>query len=454
MQRQLDNNERNEPRHAATLARSVVLIAAALVAFAITPLVLTAEAQQRVERRSIIDMLFGPRQQPNFPPPPQRAQPQRQQAPQSRPRQRSSQQPSRSAPRRQQASTPAAPPAVEKSEDASTILVVGDFMASGLAEGLEATFAENPDIVVERDTNGSSGLVRDDFYDWHAALPGLIDESEPEIVVVMLGSNDRQQMRVDGQTADVRSEAWSGEYARRVEELAKIVTDREIGLVWVGAPAFQSPRMSADILAFNDIYRERIDAASGSFVDIWDGFVDESGAFIFTGSDVQGQQVRLRGSDGINMTAAGKQKLAFYAEKPIRRILDERNGDGQDTLAALPRGSETAPPQAVVPQLVTRTPPMRITDPAFDGGEQLLGGDREPYDPALKSPRDELVETGTVAPAPVGRADNFRWPPKQSETGDADVTGAPSPAGQNVGDTAPSGERAAAPTTAPPDQSL
>ncbi len=48
---------------------------------------------------------------------------------------------------------------------------------------------------------------------------------------------------------------------------------------------------------------------------------DENGKFVISGSDINGQQVRLRGSDGINFTKAGKRKLAFYVEKEIRRVL-------------------------------------------------------------------------------------------------------------------------------------
>jgi hypothetical protein len=45
------------------------------------------------------------------------------------------------------------------------------------------------------------------------------------------------------------------------------------------------------------------------------GLSMRNGKFIFTGSDINGQQVRLRGSDGINVTRAGKRKIAFLHEK-------------------------------------------------------------------------------------------------------------------------------------------
>lgn len=377
-----------------------------------------AVAQERVERRSIIDMLFGPSPRQAVQQPPPQAAPDRPQAPAAQPRRSGSGQSSGSARR---ASAPPPPPAVEKAEDAARILVIGDFMASGLAEGLQAAFAENPDVVVTPRANGSSGLVRDDYYDWPGSLPAMLDELEPDITVIMLGSNDRQQLRVEQRNVDVHSEAWKAEYARRVRALAAIVAEKSVPLIWVGAPAFQSPRMSADILEINTIYRDQMTQAGGEFVDIWDGFVDESGAFVFTGSDIQGQQVRLRGSDGINMTAAGKRKLAFYAEKPIRRYLEAGEAIGADPLLSglLPADAlaEDADEES---RRIVRTPPIAINDPAFDGGDALLGAQPSPVSAVMNSPREALVEEGLSAKAPFGRADYFRWPRQKPEEDDPD----------------------------------
>lgn len=394
----------------------VLAAAALLLLMALAPLPLAvdeAEAQQRVQHRSIMEMLFGPRREAPTPPPPQRYEPRRQVPQRAAPRR--SQPPSRGGGSRQVATPPE--PTVEKNPDAAKVLVVGDFMASGLADGLEEAFAESSNVVILEETNGSSGLVRDDFYDWQAELPGILEQTDPDIVAVMLGSNDRQQLRVDGAAADVRTDAWNAEYARRVDGLAAIVTERDLPLIWVGAPAFESSRMSADILAINEIYRDRVTEANGTFVDIWDGFVDENGAFIFTGSDVEGQQVRLRGSDGINMTAAGKRKMAFYAERPIRRLLEEMIGVFPGGVASLPDSADQGDPLRrvrVKPKLVTRTPPMLINDPAFDGGTVLLGGEA-PEPGELRSPRDRLVEDGLASAAPYGRADYFKWPPEKPE---------------------------------------
>ena len=50
-------------------------------------------------------------------------------------------------------------------------------------------------------------------------------------------------------------------------------------------------------------YGPPVEAVGGEFVDIWDGFVSENGDFIVSGSDVNGQQVRLRTSDGVAVPA-------------------------------------------------------------------------------------------------------------------------------------------------------
>jgi hypothetical protein len=113
--------------------------------------------------------------------------------------------------------------------------------------------------------------------------------------------------------------------------------------------------------------------------------------------------VRLRGSDGINFTKAGKRKLAFYVEKEIRRLLgDAAAGPGlQSDLKDL---VVTAPPADDAE--ITKTQPISLADPALDGGTALLGGS------ALKgngkSLRDKLVEKGETANAPLGRVDDFR----------------------------------------------
>ncbi|ESX13533.1 DUF459 domain-containing protein [Mesorhizobium sp. M1060] len=308
-------------------------------------------------------------------------------------------------------------PIVEKTPDARVVLVIGDFMANGLAEGLETAFADNANVRIVERANGSSGFVRDDVYNWPEQVKSLVETEKPSVVVVMLGSNDRQQMRVNDVREQPRSENWTKEYERRTEALGKALAATKVPYLWVGMPAFKTPKMTSDMLAFNDIYHSAAEKNGGEFVDVWDGFVDENGAFVSTGPDINGQAVRLRSDDGINVSKAGKRKLAFYTEKPLAKILGLA-APGSVVTAAAPAGAPVeAPSLPAAPIVVDRTVPMLLNDPALDGGTELLGAAAAPKaNPDL--PGEKLILEGKAPEASPGRADDFSWPPKAAAATD------------------------------------
>lgn len=312
------------------------------------------------------------------------------------------------------------PEAVDKQENARVILVVGDFLADGLAEGLVTAYAQSPGIRIVSITSGSSGLVRDDYYDWPAAIGPIIEEQKPSLVIVMVGSNDRQQLLVEGSREKVRSAKWTEEYGARAGRLVKEIRDPGLPLFWVGLPSFKSSSMSNDMLAFNDVFRGVVEGAGGQFIDIWDGFVDENGAFSSVGPDMNGQRVRLRGSDGINLTRDGKRKVAFYVERPLNRLLGSAAGAGVASL-----GLEPLTPLDIAPEEIpeiTRTSPVALGGAELDGGDSLLGAAGTQLRREPRTPGEKLSMEGIAPPPREGRADNFSAPPY------AAVPGAPTDA--------------------------
>jgi hypothetical protein len=294
--------------------------------------------------------------------------------------------------------------AVEKVENARVVLVVGDFLGSGLAEGLMDAYVESPGVRVIDRTRGSSGFVRGDYFNWPTEISPMLDAEKPAAVLVMIGSNDRQQMSVGGSREEKRTEAWTKEYETRATAFATAVREKNIPLIWVGMPAFKSSSLTSDMLAFNDIYRRVAENVKGEFVDIWDGFVDESGAFVMSGPDMNGQPVKLRSSDGINVTKAGKRKLAFYVEKPLSKILGDAVLPNGGTL-----GTQQLPDVTLQPgskPATDRTVPVSLTDPEIDGGSELLGLKVTPKGKP-GTPVERLTIEGIAADAAPGRADDF-----------------------------------------------
>lgn len=302
---------------------------------------------------------------------------------------------------------------VQKLETARRVLVIGDFMASSIGDGLLDVFAGEPGIVIDQKTDGASGLVRNDHRNWSAELPGLLDTIKPVAVVAALGSNDRQRMLIDGTREEFHTAKWTTEYERRIADLTSIATRRQIPVFWVGAPPFQSPSLTADIVTINLMLRRQVEAAGGTFIDIWEGFIDADGKFTATGSGVDGQQARLRGSDGVSLTKAGRAKAAFYVEKPLRRILGDTTAPAAtDPAMANYTLPDLTMPSAPMPTVITRTEPLGMTDPTLDGGNVLAAratpGAAGGGPLGAPSARDRLVLHGDTGTPPVGRVDDYR----------------------------------------------
>ena len=207
------------------------------------------------------------------------------------------------APRPAQDITPPLAPAVPPS---IFVDVIGDSLADLLAEGLKTQLADRPDIAVVGKTKSSSGLVRSDFYDWTQAVTDLLAAGDKiDAVVVMMGANDRQQLKEGDQSFELRSDEWKAAYIRRIDGILGMLKAKSIKIFWVGLPPMKNDKLTADVVWFNEIYRERTEAAGGTYLDIWDSFVDADGAYAATGPDINGQVTKLRAGDGVHFSKAG-----------------------------------------------------------------------------------------------------------------------------------------------------
>ena len=241
----------------------------------------------------------------------------------------------------------------EKSATARRLLVVGDFWGKSLAEGLEEAFAEDPDVVVVDAANSASGLVREDQYNWNVELPKLVEQHKPDILLVMIGANDRQPIPTPLGPAAERTSAWRAAYGGRVAALADTLRATGKPVLWTGLVPVRSDAMARDYSTFNSIFRERLEGSGITFVEVWDGFADAEGGFVASGPDVNGQTQLLRASDGVKFTNVGARKLAFFAERDIDRTLSQGAGA---QIAALTDGLEDIGESGVQPSVSAMLP--------------------------------------------------------------------------------------------------
>ena len=208
---------------------------------------------------------------------------------------------------------------------------------------------------------------------------------------------------------EFRDERWIELYTKKIEEMIAVLKSKGVPVLWVGLPAVRGPKAMSDTLFLNSLYRDAAGKAGITYIDVWDGFVDEAGRFLQQGPDFEGQIRRLRSADGVYFTKAGARKLAHYAEREIGRLMAARSGP-----IALPTEPATPDANAVPGQPAPRplAGPILPLVASSVGTDQLLGGpgSRPAAVDALAA--RTLVKGEPLAP-PAGRADDFVWPRRE-----------------------------------------
>lgn len=219
---------------------------------------------------------------------------------------------------------PPPPPAVEKSPDAERVMVVGDSMAVDLARGLERFYAENENVRVIGRGVGSSGFVRDDFFNWQRTIEDAIAEDSFDIAVVVIGINDRQALGAE----EPLSDPWRAAYSARLEKFLATLRAADKPVVWIELPPMELAQYGAGIIQISAMHRAAVEAAGAEWVETFERYMSESGGYTATGPDLNGDITTMRKADGIHFSAAGSDKLAFYVD----RAISEYHGGGGSTL--------------------------------------------------------------------------------------------------------------------------
>ena len=208
---------------------------------------------------------------------------------------------------------------------------------------------------------------------------------------------------------EFREPRWVELYNKKIEEMIGVLRTKGVPVLWVGLPVVRGPKATADTLFLDSLYRDAAGKAGITYVDVWDGFVDEADRFLQQGPDFEGQIRRLRSYDGVFFTKAGARKLAHYVEREINRLLAARSAP-----IALP--TEPATPDANA--LPGQPAPRPLAGPIVPlvassvGTDQLLGGPgSRPV--AIDALAARVLVKGEPLSAPAGRADDFAWPRRE-----------------------------------------
>jgi hypothetical protein len=212
-----------------------------------------------------------------------------------------------------------APSGTQRRDATVKIVVMGDANADWLASGLEEAFSDDPEIGVVRKHRTDSGLVRYDPRrdgEWPQVAREIIATEKPDLVVMMIGNNDRQTIRekappptpanaqpiqppppvppprpdserqpvehqrpqmtpAQGHHADYgpwefQSEKWEFAYIKRIDATIAALKSAGVPVIWVGLPSQRGTNASNDSAYLNELYRSEAEKAGIVYVDIWD----------------------------------------------------------------------------------------------------------------------------------------------------------------------------------------
>jgi hypothetical protein len=210
--------------------------------------------------------------------------------------------------------TPAPGIRVPTPESKLRVAVIGDSLSQGLGPEIAAWFDPAVSRVLSLGRQ-STGLARQDYFNWQLAMRKIEQEFRPDLIFVLLGSNDNQaQVTPDGTAVPVGSVAWVQSYRERAATLLAEATSNGTRVVWVGIPVVREHDRWAFYRRVNAIYREVASADPlATYVDSWDLFQSRDGDYAAYLRNERGILQEMRAPDGLHMTPTGYGYLARAA---------------------------------------------------------------------------------------------------------------------------------------------
>ncbi|HET6390330.1 SGNH/GDSL hydrolase family protein [Hyphomicrobium sp.] len=276
------------------------------------------------------------------------------------------------------------------------VVVYGDRFADGLLAGLLDAFGSDVRMNIQRQVTPFSGIGLNDFDAKVANLEKTVATQPLNIAIVMVGQDDRFSFRgADGKRLPAGGEAWTAEYTRRIDRLMRAFKSKSAGVYWVGLPNVARPDANDLAQKMNDVIRERAYLNGFKYIDAYQGFTDENGAYSPYGPDLGGAIRLLRLRDGVNFTDAGNRKLAHFVEKELRPDLIQAKANRN-----LPLLGAEAEQAKINPDNAVKTPapssPVAQSPEASGRAPVVKGASHDGSPPSGDGSGDQKADNGRI----------------------------------------------------------
>lgn len=207
----------------------------------------------------------------------------------------------------------------------------GDSMAQTMGISLSRAMEAAGVFETTLDYRISTGLTRPDYFDWPAQLRTVVEDTDPELMLVVFGANDSQGIEMpDGSVFERNSPDWLAEYRTRVASTMDLLRDPDGDrlVIWIGQPVMRDSGFSERMAYLNNIYFE--EAARRPWIryfDTWAYFADSDGNYAPQLSSADGTVQSMRLGDGIHLTTPGGDRFAWAVMEALGEMIDLSAGD-------------------------------------------------------------------------------------------------------------------------------
>jgi hypothetical protein len=202
------------------------------------------------------------------------------------------------------------------------VLMLGDSLArTGFGALVEKGLDAHPQVTCYRKGKSASGLARPDFFNWMDESRKQLDFRKPDIVVVIMGGNDGQDLTTKsgkGKRVHWNTYEWKVAYRKRMDDFLAQAGAGDRQVIWLGLPQMGMRSLEKKLVTIREIQKAAVLALGdkGVYVETTPFLVNEEGNLKEYGK-VRGKKQKIRAEDRIHFTMSGSQFLADFVVPEI-----------------------------------------------------------------------------------------------------------------------------------------
>ena len=211
------------------------------------------------------------------------------------------------------------PGVVKRELGTCKFLLIGDSLGNNLGYGMISQLSYKSGLTFTLKAKASTGLSNAWFYNWHNNLATFQKIYKPNLVIIFLGANDRQNFVVNGVVQNFGTEAWKKTYRSNVTRLATSATKAGAYVLWVGMPIMKPYNYAKGITIIDEQFALAVPKVPGATYLPLRAFTADADGNYRQSAFVNGKYSVIRGEDGIHFSWLGQHVIATYTINAINR---------------------------------------------------------------------------------------------------------------------------------------